>query len=385
MKKTFYLSIAFTFAMLCIMASAEADQQATFTIPGDFPTLQSANDSAIVAPGSTIRIEADTPGATITKRLVIEGTKAAVVGAAFFGSGEGTEDIRFTGIALTSGASGTIIRNVVIGANSLLPAPPFFGIFTGGAVRSAASNITITGCTINQSFQGISGSCGVSDDGVVTTCPRNWRVENNTILLNTQLTPLNAYVGISGFNGARDWVITRNTITRPNTEMAGATERVYTGGTGITSFATYGDRVNNISITDNRCAVRGFFDYNMNRRFDAGEESGTAIEVTAGSYGDLECCGLAFNNNTTVTGNDERGSDFRTSVFASRDPADTNNDLARLHQYDYLVFDLGRVNTVMIRGNINPAEAPEGRVARAGGASSGMQALRQRPAVPFGF
>lgn len=384
-KSSFLLGAVFLSSLLLI-ASAGAAQNPTFTVPDDFPTLQSANDSPLVVPGSRIVIATDTPGATITKRLVIEGTATAVVGGAFFGTGEGNEDIRFAGIALTSRANGTIIRNLTIGGNSIVPTPPIFGIVTGGAIQSAASNITVQNCKITDTFQGISGTCGTTEDFLTTTCPRNWTVQDNTITLNQGDTPVYAYIGISAFNTGdtgglfpQEWVIQRNTITRQNTQTAGGPQRVYTGATGINSFASYGAAIRNVTIKDNRLAIRGFFDYNMNGRFDPGEESATAAEVTAGSYGD-DCCGLAFNNNTTVTGNDERGSDFRTSVFASRDPADTGNDLAKLHQYDYLPFDVGRVNTVTIRDNISPSGAPQ---SKNGGINGTPKELQRGPLVPF--
>ncbi|MBI4469757.1 MAG: hypothetical protein HY650_10610 [Acidobacteria bacterium] len=378
-------------ASLLLLGPAGAAQGQTFVIPDDFPTLQAANDSAIVPPGSRILIMTDTPGATITKRLIIEGSPDAVVGSAFFGTGENNEDVRFAGIALTSRASGTVIRNVTIGGNSLVVTPPNFGVITGGALQSAASNITVENCRILDTFQGISGTCGTTEDLVTTTCPRNWTVQNNSITLNTGFTPIYAYIGISAFNVTSDplafpqgWVIQGNTVTRENTQTAGGPSRVYTGATGINSFASYGARIDDVIIQNNRCAVRGFFDFNSNGRFDPGEESATAMEVTAGSFGDA-CCGLAINSNTQVIGNDGRGSDFRTSVFASRDPADTGQDVTRLHQYDYLPFEVGRVNTVTIGKNIDPTGNPSAK-AKSSGSGPGRKSVLQRgPVAPFRY
>ncbi|MBI4469756.1 MAG: hypothetical protein HY650_10605 [Acidobacteria bacterium] len=381
---------------LLILATLGAAQGGeTFIVPDDFATLQNANDSAIVPPGSRILIATDTPGATITKRLIIEGMDDAqgmplgVVGSAFFGSGENNQDIRFAGIALTSRASGTIIRNVTIGGNSLIATPPVFGVITGGALQSAASNITVERCTILDTFQGVSGTCGTTDDMITTTCPRGWLVQNNEITLNTGSTPIYAYIGISAFNTdvlgffPQQWVIRGNMISRENTQTVGGPERAFTGATGINSFASYGARIHNVIIANNRCAVRGFFDFDKNGRFDPSEESATAIEVTAGSYGD-DCCGLAFNTETQVIGNDERGSDFQTSVFASRDPAATGHDLSKLHQYDYLPFDVGRVNLVMIKDNILPGPFAPGKANGSGNRSLRAGYPSRGPVVPTG-
>lgn len=329
--------------LILIAALAGSLGAATLRVGNNgYATLQAAHDAA--SPGDRIVITEDTPGATLSKPLSIQGTGGATVGCitvgdacsssaacAIFGAPDANNaSVHTAGLVLKAAASGTLIRNVTIGASSCAAAAPNFGIVTGGTIGcasalstscfEAASNVTVKQSTVLETFQGISGTCSHIADSCTGSCtpvcPLNWTVIQNEVTLNSgSTTPLFAYIGITPFDGASGWNITHNVVTRPPNAVP-ALSSTFTGVAGIEPFAAN----TNISGTD----------VNQNK---------VSVQAVCPGFG---ACGLPVpvgaclgnNDGTTVAYNDLRGSDNRTVVYAFSDPAPAN-DLTGLHQYDF--------------------------------------------------
>ncbi len=332
--------------------------------PNGYATLQAAHDAAAV--GDTIVITDDTPGANIKKRLTIQGTGGASVGCVSTAPpvcdsfGQPGSPVHTAGLVLWAGASGSLIRNVTIGANSIVPTGPNFGIVTGGTIGcatlpsscfEAASNITIRQSTILDTYQGISGTCGhlKSFDTSTPVCPLNWIVTQNDISLNdATTTPLFAYIGITPFDGANGWNINHNVITRPPTDapcLAGICGGSFTGIAGIGVIATNTNLSGTIT-NQNKVTVQG----------NCAGFGACGIPVV------VEAC-VGNNDTSTVAYNDFRGSDFRTTLYAFLDPNTTGADLTGLKQGDWGgACGSGVITSLTVMGNLSNFDPNRGSV-----------------------
>jgi hypothetical protein len=358
--RTTHLSLC----LLALAASAGLLRANTIRVPKDYPNLQAAHDAA--APGDTIIITDDTPGALLSKPLTIRGTGGAAVSSAL-GTGSASGFPNFGGntygIGLTSGASGTLIHNVTIDATSY-SARPDLGIVTGGFFGSAASNVTVKQCNIIETFQGISGRCVGS--GVGSSCPTGWNVSQNDISLNSgPTTNTGAYIGIVAFNGADNWTIIHNKITRPNNPAPALSDTCFFGISGIEVLATSSPAyqpspvaITAAGVKQNRVSVQGQC-VNLSGKPACGTETpfptcGEPVDVVADGTN-------ALNTLTTVAYNDLRGSDFSTLVFAGADPSNVacpnppsaSSDLTGLHQYGFQALGSGAVTCFTSLGNLD--------------------------------
>lgn len=123
--------------VLSITASASA---ATWEVPGDFPTIQAAIDSALVLEGDRIMVApGEHAGALVTKNVHIKGEGGAIIndGPPLFGT-------LLQGFRLMAGSDGATISHLTFDIE--------FPVMNGAAV----DNVTVTQCTIINTLQGIS-------------------------------------------------------------------------------------------------------------------------------------------------------------------------------------------------------------------------------------
>lgn len=123
--------------MLSIAASASA---ATWEVPGDFPTIQAAIDSALVLEGDRIMVAPGVhDGALVTKNVQIKGEGGAIInGGPPHGSGL-SQGFRFG-----EDGDGATISHLTFEVD--------LAIMNGAAV----DDVTISQCTFNNAVQGVS-------------------------------------------------------------------------------------------------------------------------------------------------------------------------------------------------------------------------------------
>jgi hypothetical protein len=143
----------------------------TWTVPGDFATIQEAIDCDEVLPGDTILVgPGNFAGGTVTKGVHIRGRGQTVIDSGPEGPFGGT-----FGFYLPAGGDGASFSNLT------------FEVLLGIYARPA-NNVTIRNCRFLDNFQAITNWGG-----------SNWRIFNNTITnIITVGEERPTYVGVGG-------------------------------------------------------------------------------------------------------------------------------------------------------------------------------------------
>lgn len=273
----------------------------TFTVGGagaDFATLTAAIASATVTQGSTLRITGSTPGAIITKKVVIEGLGGFVTSPGIsVASSLGTFT---TGLQMKAESSGSLIRNLVIKDVEQ-------GIFS-----DAVDQVVVEKCIIFVDRRGIT----LGGPSVV-----HWTIKQNCIFLRQGVVGALDQFGVNVRNEAAEIAVVNNTIMvgRDSTDdKAGVDVNVTTGGNGIDA-----------QISGNRIVVQ--------------KGSLTAIRLRAAAT-DSDIF------NAFVTGNDLRGSRFSgtgtntNSVMVQRGSTGAATDLLATAPADTSQADLSTID-----------------------------------------
>ncbi|MCH7908814.1 MAG: hypothetical protein IIB38_04270 [Candidatus Hydrogenedentes bacterium] len=127
---------------------------ATWQVPGDFPTIQAAIDSALVSHGDRIQVEpGEHDGAFVSKSVEINGEGGAIIS-----NGPPHSLGLSQGFRIVAGGEGATISHFTITAD--------LAIMNGESV----DNVTVTQCTFLNTVQAISNWKGTG-----------WEISHNTI------------------------------------------------------------------------------------------------------------------------------------------------------------------------------------------------------------
>ena len=203
-KQVLYrLVIVSIVASALLFAFSTSAFAATYNVPGDFPTIQTAIDDVSVLPGDTINIVAagTYAGANVDKAVTITGVPGAIInsgplygGGGWFECDSHEKDYGFQ--ILGPGGSGATISNLRFETVSF----PVYG--------RGADDVTISGNTLINPLQGITNNA-------VGTSGSRWLVTGNDI--QDLRADNGGGIGVMIFDYAggvvQDNIITGNTIT----------------------------------------------------------------------------------------------------------------------------------------------------------------------------
>ena len=128
---------------------------ASWSVPGDFPTIQDAVDSPLVIEGDRIMIEPGAhAGALVTKAVEIKGEGGAIIN-----SGPAHWSGLIQGFRLSAASDGTTISHLTFEEVDL-------AVMNGAGV----DNITVTQCTFKDAVQAVSNWHG-----------SGWEISHNVI------------------------------------------------------------------------------------------------------------------------------------------------------------------------------------------------------------
>jgi len=145
--------IGYLFAVTLLLSTG-VSFGATWQIPGDFPTIQAAIDSALVLEGDRIQVEpGEHAGALVSKSVEIKGEGGAIIS-----SGPAHGSGMSQGFRILAGGEGATISHLTLTTD--------LAIMNGGAV----DNVTVTQCTFLNTVQAISNWSG-----------SGWEISHNII------------------------------------------------------------------------------------------------------------------------------------------------------------------------------------------------------------
>ena len=143
--------VCLLFALTATAAVGTSDN--TWTVPGDFATIQEAIDSPLVMDGDTIRVgPGNFYGAKVTKGVHIKGTGQAVID-----DGPLVADRYTTGLWLLEGSDGATFSHLTFNVD--------LGVYSWDI-----DDVTIDHCRFNNNYQAITNWGG-----------NDWQIEHNTI------------------------------------------------------------------------------------------------------------------------------------------------------------------------------------------------------------